>query len=109
MANPPWADVEVLVAGVAAEVLVAGVAAEVSPEHWLWATGPMPRRPRRGQDKVVRAAAKELAAFAEEAVEVVVAPPRGRGCPRGRERPFLFQRADKDCHLQLLVLRQLRR
>jgi hypothetical protein len=28
-ANPPWAEVEVLVAGVATEVLVAGVATEV--------------------------------------------------------------------------------
>jgi hypothetical protein len=37
-ANPPWAEVEVLVAGVAAEVLVAGVAAELasrSPERRL--------------------------------------------------------------------------
>jgi hypothetical protein len=89
-ANPPWAEVEVLVAGVAAEVLVAGVAAEVasrSPERRLRATGPMPRRPRRGQDEVVHAVAKELAAFAEEAV-VVVVPPRGRGRPRGQETPI---------------------
>jgi hypothetical protein len=90
MANPPWAEVEVLVAGVAVEVLVAGVAVEVASrlsEHRLRATGPMPRRPRRGQDEVVRGAAKELAAFAEEAV-AMVAPPRGRGHPRGRGTPI---------------------
>jgi hypothetical protein len=84
-ANPPWAEVEVLVAGVVAEVLVAEVAAEAasrSLERRLRATGPMPLRPRHGQDEVVRAAAKELAAFAEEAV-AVVALPRGRGHPRG--------------------------
>jgi hypothetical protein len=73
-ANSPWAEGEVLVAGVVAEV------ASGSPECRLWATGPMPRWPRRGQDEVVRAAAKEVAAFAEEAVEAAV-PPRGRGRP----------------------------
>jgi hypothetical protein len=72
MANPPWVDGEVLVAGVVAE------AASRSPERQFRATGPMPRRPRRGQDEAVCTAVKEVAAFAVEAV----APPRGRGRPR---------------------------
>jgi hypothetical protein len=72
MKGPLWPRPILHVEG---EVLVAGVTAEVasrSPERRLRATGPMPRRPRRGQDEVVRAAAKEVAAFAVEAV----APPR---------------------------------
>jgi hypothetical protein len=82
-ANPPWAEGEVLVARVAAEV------ASRSAEHRLRATGPMPRRPRRGQDEVVRAAVKEVAAFTVEAVEAVeaVAPLRGRGRPRAWGTP----------------------
>jgi hypothetical protein len=96
--NPPWVEGKVLVAGVAAEV------ASRLPERRFRATGPMPRRPRCGQDEVVHVAVKEVAAFTRRRWH----HREEEGVLEPGERPFLFLRANEGCHLQLLVLRQLR-